>query len=93
MTDDVLEVISWDPEDNPDVPGLAHGITRYDGHWFDVGLSVVPGEIDALEALENVFAKLRQILVSEKPDVEYFSVDLRVASGTQFRGHDIRQRL
>jgi hypothetical protein len=76
----VLEVISWDPEDNPDVPGLAHGITRYGGHWFDVGLSVVPGEVDALEALEKVFAKLRQILVREKPDVEYFSVDLRVAS-------------
>ena len=41
-----------------------------------------PGEVDALEALEKVFAKLRQILVSEKPDVEYFSVDLRVASAT-----------
>ena len=82
MTDNVLEVISWDPEDNPDVPGLAHGITRYGGHWFDVGLSVVPGEVDALEALEKVFAKLRQILVREKPEVEYFSVDLRVASAT-----------
>jgi hypothetical protein len=53
MTDNVLEVISWDPEDNPYVPGLAHGITRYGGHWFDVGLSVVPGEVDALEALER----------------------------------------
>ena len=82
MSDDVLEVISWDPEDNPDVPGLAHGITRYGGHWFDVCVSVVPGEVDALEALETVFAKLRQILVREKPEVEYFSVDLRVASAT-----------
>jgi hypothetical protein len=44
--------------------------------------SCVPGEVDALEALEKVFAKLRQILVREKPDVEYFSVDLRVASAT-----------
>ena len=82
ISNDVLEVISWDPEDHPDVPGLAHGITRYGGHWFDVGVSVVPGEVDALEALETVFAKLRQILVREKPDVEYFSVDLRVASAT-----------
>lgn len=82
MKDDVLEVISWNPDDNPDVPGLAHGITRYGGHWFDVGVSVIPGDVDALEALEKVFAKLRQILLSEKPDVQYLSVDLRVASAT-----------
>jgi hypothetical protein len=82
MSDDVLEVISWDPEDHPDVPGLAHGITRYGGHSFDVALSVVPGDVDALEALDKAFAKLREILVSEKPDVEHFSVDLRVASAT-----------
>jgi hypothetical protein len=82
MGDEVLEVISWDPEDNPDVPGLAHGITRYGGHSFDVALSIVPGEVDALEALDKAFAKLREILVSEKPDVQHFSVDLRVASAT-----------
>jgi hypothetical protein len=82
MNDDVLEVISWNPDDIPDVPGLAHGITRYGGHWFDVGVSVVPNGVNALEALEKVFAKLRQILVSEEPDVQYFSVDLRVASAT-----------
>jgi hypothetical protein len=82
MSDDVLEVISWSPEDNPDVPGLAHGITRYGGHSFDVAVSVVPGEVDALEALDKVFAKFRQIFASEKPDVQYFSVDLRVASAT-----------
>ena len=46
-------------------------------------LRSVPGEVDALEALEKVFAKLRQILVREKTShVEYFSVDLRVASAT-----------
>jgi hypothetical protein len=82
MSDKVLEVISWNPDDNPDVPGLAHGTTRYGGHSFDISVSVVPREVDALEALEHVFAKLRQILLSEKPDVEYFSVDLKVASAT-----------
>lgn len=82
MSDKVLEVISWDPEDNLDVPGLAHGTTRYGGHSFDVSLSVVPREVDALEALEQVFAKLRKILLAEKPDVDYFTVDLKVASAT-----------
>jgi len=82
MSDDVLEVISWDPDDHPDVPGLAHGITRYGGHSFDVALSVVPGDVDALEALDQVFAKLREVYVTEKPDVQHFSVDLRVTSAT-----------
>jgi len=82
MIDDELEVISWDPEDNSDLPGFAHGITRYGGHWFDVGISIVPGEVDPLEALDAAFAKLRKIVLSEKPDVQYFSVDLRVASAT-----------
>jgi hypothetical protein len=82
MTDDVVEVISWDPQDHADLPGFAHGISRYGGHWFDIGLSVVPEGIDPVEALDKVFAELRQILISEKPDVQYFSVDLRVASAT-----------
>jgi hypothetical protein len=82
MSEKVLEVISWDPEDNPDVPGLAHGITRYGGHSFEVSMSVVPGEVDALEALDQVFAKLRKIVLSESPDVDYFSVELKVASAT-----------
>ena len=93
MSDKVLEVISWDTDDNPDVPGLAHGITRYGGHSLDVSVSVVPREIDALEALEQVFAKLRQILLSEKPDIEYFSVDLKVTFRPhQFPGRNIRQK-
>jgi hypothetical protein len=82
MSDETLEVISWNPEDHPDLPGFAHGLTRYGGHWFDVGISVVPGDGDALEALDKVFAKLREILVSENPDVQYLTVDLRVASET-----------
>lgn len=82
MIDKELEVISWDPVDNSDVPGLAHGMTRYGGHWFDVSISVVPDQVDPLEALDAVFAKLRKIILDEKPDVQYFNVDLRVASAT-----------
>jgi hypothetical protein len=82
MIDKELEVISWDPEDNPDLPGIAHGITRYGGHWFDVGISVVPDTVDPLETLDAAFAKLRKIVLTEQPDVQYFSVDLRVASAT-----------
>ena len=80
MNDAALEVISWDPEDHTDLPGFAHGLTRYGGHWFDVGISVVPRDVDPLEALDTVFAKLREIFLNENPSVEYFTVDLRVAS-------------
>jgi hypothetical protein len=80
MSDKAVEVISWDPKDHVDVPGFAHGLTRYGGHWFDVGISVVPRDIDPLEALDKVFAKLREIVVSEHPTISYFTVDLRVAS-------------
>lgn len=80
MSDAALEVISWDPEDHTDLPGFAHGLTRYGGHWFDVGVSVVPRDVDPLEALDKVFARLREIFLAERPEVEYFTVDLRVAS-------------
>jgi hypothetical protein len=82
VSDHVLEVTTWDPADHIDLPGFAHGLTRYGGHWFDVGISVVPRDIDPLEALDKVFAKLREIVVSERPDITYFTVDLRVASDT-----------
>ena len=82
MTDAALEAVSWDPEDHTDLPGFAHGLTRYGGHWFDVSISVVPVGVDALEALEKTFAKLREVLVSEQPDIAYFTVDLKVASHT-----------
>lgn len=82
LSNDALEVISWDPYDHTDLPGFAHGLTRYGGHWFDVGVSVVTTDVDPLEALDKVFAKLREILMSEKPQVTYFTVDLRVASDT-----------
>lgn len=77
MSDAALEVISWDPDDHTDLPGFAHGLTRYGGHWFDVGISVVPRDVDPLEALDRVFARLREIFLAEKPSVEYFTVDLR----------------
>lgn len=75
-----LEVVSWNPDDHTDIPGFAHGLTRYGGHWFDVGISVVPVDVDPLEALESVFRKLRDIIESERPAIRYFTVDLRVAS-------------
>ena len=43
---------------------------------------MVPVEGNALDALDKVFAKLREIVVNENPDVQYFTVDLRVASAT-----------
>ena len=58
--DKTLEVVLWDSKDHPDSPGFAHGLSRYGGHWFDISISVVPGEHDALEALDKVFAKLRE---------------------------------
>ena len=66
MSDAALEVISWDPDDHTDLPGFAHGLTRYGGHWFDVGISVVPRDVDPLEALDTVFAKLREIFLAER---------------------------
>jgi len=81
-SDAAVEVISWDPADHTDLPGFAHGLTRYAGHWFDVGISVVPRDVDPLEALDKVFARLREILVAEGPKVAYFTVDLKVASDT-----------
>ena len=51
--DETLEVISWDPEDHLDLPGFAHGLSRYGGYWFDISISVVPGEQDPLEALDK----------------------------------------
>jgi hypothetical protein len=80
MSDKTLEVVTWDPEDHIDLPGFAHGLTRYGGHWFDVGISVVPRDVDPIEALDKAFAKLREIVLSEKPDINYFTVDLRVSS-------------
>lgn len=82
MSDAALEVISWDPADHTDLPGFAHGLTRYGGHFLDVDVSIVPVDVDPLEALEKVFARLKQILVDERPTVRYFTVALRVASDT-----------
>lgn len=82
MSDKPLEVVTWDPEDHVDIPGFAHGLTRYGGHWFDVGISVIPRDVDPLEALDTAFAKLREIVVREAPKISHFSLDLRVTSQT-----------
>ena len=81
LSEHALEVVSWDPEEHTDLPGFAHGLTRYG--WFDVGISVVPRDVDPMEALDKAFAKLREIVVSEQPaGISYFTIDLRVASST-----------
>lgn len=84
-----VEVISWDPAEHTDLPGFAHGLTRYGGHWIDVGISVIPTDVDPLEALDAVFNRLREIVASEALDVEYFTVDLRVASRIAPRPPDL----
>ena len=55
MADKPVEVLSWDPADHTDLPGFAHGLTRYGSHWIDIGISVVPVDVDPLEALDKVF--------------------------------------
>ena len=85
-----VEVVSWNPVDHTDLPGFAHGLTRYGSHWMDVGISVIPVDVDPIEALEAVFVRLREIVAREAQDVEYFTVDLRVASRTAPRRPDIR---
>ncbi len=62
--------------------GLRARANPYAGHWFDVGISIVPRDVDPMEALDKAFAKLREIVVSEQPDISYFTIDLRVASNT-----------
>ncbi|MEO3758809.1 hypothetical protein ABGB19_11060 [Mycobacterium sp. B14F4] len=80
MSDKALEVITWDPEEHVDLPGFAHGLTRYGGHWFDVDISMVPRDIDPMDALDKTFAKLKEIVANEKPTITHFTVGLRVAS-------------
>ena len=90
MAGKAVEVVSWSPEDHTDLPGFAHGLTRYGGHWMDVGISVIPVDVDPLSALDKVFARLREIVAREASDVEYFTVDVRVASRTAPRRPDSR---
>jgi hypothetical protein len=80
MTDKAIEVLAWDPVEHTDLPGFAHGLTRYGSHWMDVGISVIPVDVDPLEALDKVFARLREMIEHQVPDPQYFSVEIRVAS-------------
>jgi hypothetical protein len=80
MTDKAVEVLSWDPADHTDLPGFAHGLTRYGSHWMDIGVSAIPVDSDPLEALDKVFARLRETIQQHVPDLQYFTVDLRVVS-------------
>ena len=80
MSDKTVEVVAWDAESHTDLPGFAHGLTRYGSHWIDIAISAVPVDVDPLDALDGVFARLREIVADEVAEVEYFTVDLRVAS-------------
>ena len=88
MTDKAIEVISWDPADHTDLPGFAHGLTRYGDHWMDIGISAIPVDTDPLEALDQVFARLRETVEQQVPDPQYFTVELRVTSRTPVRRAD-----
>jgi len=89
MADKPVEVLTWDPADHTDLPGFAHGLTRYGSHWMDIGISVVPVDIDPLEALDKVLARLRETVGQHVPDPQYFTVELRVASKTALRRPDM----
>lgn len=88
MADKAIEVISWDAADHTDLPGFAHGLTRYGSHWMDVGISVIPVDVDPLEALDTVFARLREMIERQVPDPQYFTVEVRVASKTALQRPD-----
>ena len=49
MAGKAVEVVTWDPADHTDVPDIAHGLTRSAAHWMDVGISVIPVDVDPLE--------------------------------------------
>lgn len=49
MAGKAVEVVGWDPADHTDLPGFAYGLTRYGAHWMDVGISVIPGDVDPSE--------------------------------------------
>jgi hypothetical protein len=89
MADKPVEVLTWDPADHTDLPGFAHGLTRYGSHWMDIGISVVPVDIDPLEALDKVLARLRETVEQHVPVPQYFTVELRVASKTALRRPDM----
>ncbi len=88
MTDKAIEVLAWDPRDHTDLPGFAHGLTRYGSNWMDVGISVIPVDVDPLEALDKVFERLREMILHQVPDPQYFNVEVRVASGAPMRRPD-----
>lgn len=85
MADKAVEVVSWDPADHTDLPGFAHGLTRYGSHWMDVDISVVPVGVDALEALDKVFAHIREMVERGVQELDYFTVEVKVASKTTLR--------
>ncbi|MGB9225404.1 hypothetical protein [Mycobacterium sp.] len=93
IADKAVEVVAWDPADHTDLPGFAHGLTRFGAHFMDVGISVIPVDVDPLQALDKVFERLREIVARDAPEVEFFTVDLRVALHTAPRRPDTQQAI
>jgi len=60
---------------------------------MDVGISVIPVDVDPLEALDKAFERLREIVARDAPEVEFFTVDVRVASHTAPRRPDTQQAI
>lgn len=85
MNDKPIEVVAWDAAEHTDLPGFAHGLTRYGSHWMDIGISVIPVDVDPLDALDQVFARLREAIAEQVPDPQYFNVDVRVVSRRALR--------
>jgi hypothetical protein len=77
--DNAVEVITWDAVDHTDLPGFAHGLTRYGSN------------VDPLEALGKVFSRLREAVAERVPDPQYFTVELRVVSKRALRRLDTSQ--
>lgn len=85
MTEKAVEVRTWEPAEHTDLPGFAHGLTRYGSNWMDIAISVIPVDVDPLDALDKVFARLREEVDHQVPDPEYFTVELRVVSQRALR--------
>lgn len=88
MSDKTIEVLAWDPADHTELPGFAHGLTRYGSHWMDIGVSVIPVDVDPIDALDKLFAHLRETIEQHVPEPEYFSVEVRVVSKSPLQRPD-----
>ncbi len=71
IAEKAVEVVSWDPADHTDLPGFAHGLTRFGAHWMDVGISVIPVDVDPLQALDKVFERCAKLSPGTRPKLSF----------------------